>query len=142
MWQTSIDIVRRWRWEPEDMRVTFSFTAFTKSQYPLWIETSQQPCAEGQQVTKRGGCSNFLPFHPPKSMGSALYKYSVSAFKGCFFGEINKDVTFSADLSLTYLPRWEAQGNLLCLVFPPCFILLSSAAGSQCARCQGGETQS
>lgn len=123
-------------------RVTFSFMAFAESQYLLWIKASWQLCAEGQQVRKHGGSSNFLPFHPPKSTGSALYKHSVSAFQGRFYDKINKDMTFTADLSLMYLSRWEAQGNLLCLVFPSCFILLSSAAGSQCATCQGRETQS
>lgn len=61
--------------------------------------------AEGQQVTKYEGCSNFLPFHSPKSTGSALYRRSVSAFQGCFYSKMNKDRTFGADLSLIYLPR-------------------------------------
>lgn len=50
-------------------------------------------------------------------------------------------MTFGADLSFTCLPRWETQGCFSCRVFPSCFILLSSAAGSQWARCQGGELQ-
>lgn len=82
--------------------------------------TSAPPTDHGAQATPQKGSKSrntegaliFFLSISLKSTYSALHKDSGSAFQGCFYSKINKDMTPGADVSLMYLPRWEARGTI------------------------------